>query len=240
MKKTMLCLLCILTALLLFLPIGKILCALFGYTFKLLNPSAFAVIVAIVSAFTAVIGGVFFDTVKGKAVTVVSSALLPLSIINGVLCVILYGGITVTVGALICTGCCCFQTVMQRGQNAFKTVFLALSALALLPIVLVILVRLSLGGLSLAADTVERSVHSENGEYTAHVISSDQGALGGSTFVDVYEKPVIDAVLFKVEKKPCRVYSGRWGEFENMQIYWEDNNCLVINSKKYEIEKLFS
>ena len=31
-------------------------------------------------------------------------------------------------------------------------------------------------------------------------------------------------------------YFGEWGEFENMQNYWKDDNCLVINSVEYRIE----
>lgn len=46
----------------------------------------------------------------------------------------------------------------------------------------------------------------------------------------------INAIIFKIEKKPQRVYFGDWGEFVNMQIYWKDDGCLVINSVEYEIE----
>lgn len=68
------------------------------------------------------------------------------------------------------------------------------------------------------------------------MIDSDQGALGGDTLVDVYEKSAINAILFKIEKKPQRVYSGGWGEFNNMQIYWKDDECLKINSTEYKIQ----
>ena len=53
---------------------------------------------------------------------------------------------------------------------------------------------------------------------------------------DVYKNGGINAIIFKIEKKPQRVYFGDWGEFKNMQIYWESDDCLVINSVEYSIE----
>ena len=85
-------------------------------------------------------------------------------------------------------------------------------------------------------NTVVQTVESPNGKYYAQVIDSDQGALGGDTFVDVYERGKINAILFQIENEPQRIYSGDWGEFKNMQIHWKDDNCLVINSVEYEIE----
>lgn len=81
-----------------------------------------------------------------------------------------------------------------------------------------------------------KTVESPSGKYYAQVIDSDQGALGGDTLVDVYQDCEKTALIFKVDKKPQRVYSGDWGEFENMQIDWKDDNCLVINSVEYEIQ----
>ena len=89
---------------------------------------------------------------------------------------------------------------------------------------------------NIGQNTVVQTIESPNGEYYAQVIDSDQGALGGDTLVDVYQKSGINAFLFKIEKKPQRVYWGDWGEFENMQIYWKDDNRLVINSVEYEIK----
>ena len=80
-------------------------------------------------------------------------------------------------------------------------------------------------------NTVVQTVESPDGAYYAEVIDSDQGALGGDTIVDVYEK-----VFFNISKKSQRVYQGDWGEFRDMEIYWKDEHCLVINSTEYTIE----
>jgi hypothetical protein len=85
-------------------------------------------------------------------------------------------------------------------------------------------------------NTVVQAVESPNGKYCALVIDSNQGALGGDTLVDVYENSGFNAILFEIKKKPQRVYFGDWGEFEDIQIYWKDNNCLVINSVEYDID----
>ena len=89
---------------------------------------------------------------------------------------------------------------------------------------------------NIGQNTVVQTVESPSGKYYAQVIDSDLGALGGDTLVDVYEKSGINAILFKIEKKPQRVYFGEWGEFNNMQIYWKDDECLIINSTEYKIQ----
>ena len=80
------------------------------------------------------------------------------------------------------------------------------------------------------------SVESPNETYYAEVIDSNQGALGGNTFVDVYENKGLNAIIFTISKKPQRIYQGDWGEFEYMAISWKNDHCLVINSVSYEIK----
>jgi len=82
-------------------------------------------------------------------------------------------------------------------------------------------------------NTVVQTVESPFGGYYAEVIDSDQGAMGGNTFVDVYEKGGIDWWIFK--KKPQRIYRGPWGEYNRMEIAWVDENCLMINGVEYVI-----
>lgn len=90
----------------------------------------------------------------------------------------------------------------------------------------VILLSCSLGDLT--ENTVVQTLESPDGTYIAQVISSDQGAMGGNTLVEVYPKG-------KPRQKQ-RVYMGDWGEHTTMEIYWKTNTCLVINSVEYPIE----
>lgn len=80
-------------------------------------------------------------------------------------------------------------------------------------------------------NTVVMTLDSPGGIYIARVIDSDQGAMGGNTFVDIHKK-----TWFGGEKKVTRLYSGPWGEYQTMDIYWKDEHCLVINSTEYTVE----
>ena len=77
--------------------------------------------------------------------------------------------------------------------------------------------------------TVVQTIPSPSGKYYAQVIDHDQGALGGNTIVEVYKKS-------NPKAKPQTIYDGEWGEYKTMEIYWEDDNCLVINGIQYKIE----
>ena len=158
----------------------------------------------------------------------------PLSLINAVFYIFKCSQICVIVSVLLSAGCCCYLTVKYGKPLILKVVALVLSALIILPIGFFSFIALIFG--NIGQNRVVQTVESPSSKYYAQVIDSDQGALGGNVLVDVYEKSKINAILFKIEKKPQRVYFGDWDEFENMQIHWKDDNCLVINSVEYEIE----
>jgi len=101
------------------------------------------------------------------------------------------------------------------------------------PIGCLCFIALTFGGIG--QNTVVQTIESPSGRYYAEVMDSDQGALGGDTFVDVYQQGGVNTILFKAQKKPQRVYAGDWGEFETMQIHWKSDDCLVINAAAYEI-----
>lgn len=224
----------LLFALTLLFPVGVIVSACFGYTFKLISVSAFAIVIAMLSACAVVLNLRFQGASENKAVCVFSVVLTPLSLINAVFYIFACNRIWVVASVLISVGCCCFLAVKYGRPIALKITALALSALMVLPIGYISPIVLIFG--NIGQNTVVQTIESPNGKYYAEVIDSDQGALGGNTLVEVYEQSEIDVIIFKMEKKPQRVYSGEWGEFENMQIHWKDDTCLVINSVEYEIK----
>ncbi len=130
--------------------------------------------------------------------------------------------------------CCSILSIKHGKPLVIKVIALILSVLMFLPVGFFGFIAVTFG--FIGQNTVVQTVKSPNGNYTAEVIDSDQGALGGDTIVCVYEKSVIDFLIFKVEKKPQRVYLGPWGAFKDMQIYWKNDGCLVINSAEYEIK----
>lgn len=88
-------------------------------------------------------------------------------------------------------------------------------------------------GFNIGESTVVRSVPSPDGTRIAQVIDSNDGALGGSTFVEI-QYGSADLLLLRLDSVK-RVYSGRWGEFNDMEIVWQDGDTLLINGKPYDV-----
>ena len=231
-KKAISILIYLLFSLTILYPAGVIITACFGYSLELISVSAFAIAIAVVSV--CIVDLVFKNQLESKTVQILLAIITPLSLINAVLYIFKCPHIWVIASILLSAGCCCYLTVKCGKPLALKIVALVLSALMILPICFFSFIALIFG--NIGQNTVVQTVESPSGKYYAQVIDSDQGALGGDTLVDVYKKSGINLILFKIEKKPQRVYFGEWGEFENMQIHWKDDNCLVINSVEYEIK----
>ncbi len=234
MKKAISILMCLLFSLTILYPAGVIITACLGYSFELISISAFAVAIAVLSVCIVILDLVFKNQLESKTVQILLAIITPLSLINAVFYIFECPQIWVIASALLSAACCCYLTVKHGKPLSLKITALVLSALMILPIGFFSFIALIFG--NIGQNTVVKTVESPNGKYYAQVIDSDQGALGGDTLVDVYEKNGINAILFKIEKKPQRVYFGDWGEFEKMQIHWKDDRCLVINSIEYEIE----
>ncbi len=144
----------------------------------------------------------------------------------------LLSAVPYTVLVFLC--CACFLIYKHEKNVVIKTVAMILSAPAICFLCSILFFRLIFGGFG--ENTVVQTVESQSGKCCAEVIDSDQGALGGNTYVNVYEKCIMKTPVLTVQKKPKQIYSGKWGEYKKMQIYWKDDNCLVINSVEYEIE----
>ena len=228
---------CVLFALVVFPPLGTMLASCFGYRIELASVSAFVVVTAFLSVCLSAWNIKAREAIAGGMMKVLFALLSPLSLLNAVFCMIECSGISriwVAASASICIVCCLVLTVKHGKPLALKMIALVLSGLMILPVSFFGFMLLTFG--NIGQNTVVKSVESPNGVYYAQVIDSDQGALGGDTLVDVYENKQINALIFKLYKTPQRVYCGDWGEFENMQIHWKDDNCLIINSVEYEIE----
>ena len=77
---------------------------------------------------------------------------------------------------------------------------------------------------------VIQSTISPNGHYKAELWESSQGALGGATWIYVTRQPnSINFFFAELQRRPMRVYSGRWGEFHSMTLYWEADNILHVD-----------
>ena len=224
---------CLLFLLIILFPAGTLISACFGYTFTLFSVSVFAVATAMLSVYTVVLTLVFKRTPESRVLQILLTILAPLSFIHAVFYLIACSRIWIVASVLVSAGCCCFLAGKHGRPLALKIVALVLSGLLALPVAFISFIALTFG--NIGQNTVVQTVESPSGKYCAQIIDSNQGALGGDTFVDVYEKSGINAILFRIEKKPQLVYVGEWGEFETMNIYWKDDTCLVINSVEHEI-----
>lgn len=234
MKKALSFLKCVLFGLTILYPAGVILTACWGYTFELFSMPAFAIAIAVFSVGVVVLDIFFADSIQSKIISALMALITPLSLINTVFCFFKCSQVWVFVGSMVYVGCCFYLGIKHGKPIALKIVALVLSVMMMLPIGFWSFIALAVG--DFGQNTVVQSVESPNGRYYAQVIDSDQGALGGDTLVNVYRKSGVNLLLFKIEKKPQRVYLGEWGAYKNMDIYWKDDSCLVINSIEYEIE----
>lgn len=224
---------CVFAIIFFLLPLGVILFDYFGYTFELASYSVFTVIAAVVAVSIVVFCTAAENPAGDELATVLFVLAPPLLLLVAVFYILACSSIWVGASMFICVCCCCYLTVRYVEALVFKIVSFLLTAFMALPIGFFILFVLIFG--NIGQDTIVQSVESPDGTYYAEVIDNDQGALGGSTFVDLYENKGINAFVFRIFKTPQRIYYGRWGEFENMEIYWKDENCLVINSAEYAI-----
>ena len=231
MKAVIFILLCLLLVLTAFYPACAVFAMYFGYRLEFIHPSAFVCILVFLSLFIIAFELICKASSDSKAFRILSVIITPLSLFNACFYILVYHNTLVIVGVLISAGCCCYLTVKCGKPLVLKIISLVLSS-----IIASSLSFISLIALNFVQNTVMQTVRSPGGMYYAEVIDSDQGALGGDTLVNVYKKGELNIFIFKIKKKPQRVYLGEWGEYKNMQIYWKNENCLIINSTEYKIE----
>lgn len=83
--------------------------------------------------------------------------------------------------------------------------------------------------------TVVKTVLSPDQKYEAQLIEIDEGALGGSTEVQVVRYRKNKNCLFYIEKEPIEVYSTGWGVADSLTIEWKDEDTLLVNGIHYPI-----
>ena len=118
-------------------------------------------------------------------------------------------------------------------EKAVRAFGLIVPGLAILPLLLFSFIAVFFGTMG-ALTTVEREYSPDMTKY-AEIIDSDQGATGGSTLVYAYRNVEGSFLVFRWEDIPQEVYSGRWGEFNDMKMEWKDNTTLVINGREYRV-----
>lgn len=228
-----------------FLPLCVLLALVFDYIFELKSYPAFAIISVVLGITTLVLFILQKKRDKDYFPTPLFSIVTLVSIVNDIIYMVCDFVSWVWIGPVmfVCTVICVVFTILSPACRA-KTFSLVIMIFAAIPILLwgiaSVLLSLAFYEIETSDALVEieivSTIDNDYNSYYAEVISIDEGALGGDTEVNVYKNSVFDAILFKISSRPKTVYRGGFGEHEDMEIYWKDNRCLVINGKEYEIE----
>ena len=106
MKKAISILMCLLFALTILYPAGVILTAFFGYSFKLISISAFAIGINVLSVCVAILDCIYKNTIESKPMLTLLAILTPLSLLNAVFYIFVHHQIWVIASVFSSAGCC--------------------------------------------------------------------------------------------------------------------------------------
>lgn len=153
-------------------------------------------------------------------------ALLPVGLVNCVLVAIGFGLPGCLCAPILCI-CCWIVGCHSMPKGLWKVIGLIMSGF--LTVLLVLLLPLAaLFGDFGYVEVVEEATSPE-GTYTAQLINADQGALGGDTFVWIYDNSrTVDLLFARFAPEREVFYRGEWGEFADMDLVWTDDETLTI------------
>ena len=165
------------------------------------------------------------------------AALLPCLTVAGGFRLLAMGEAPAVVLPLLAVQAVCAALILVRGVRTGGG-----RALSAVPACLLAL--LLLGGMGLYAPfspllpehTVVREIPSPQGRFLAQVVDDSQGALGGSTIVQVREPGRdVDLLVGRLEKRPVQLYRGEWGRAEALALRWEGEGALWIDGVAYAV-----
>lgn len=235
MKKAINVLICLLLAFILFYPIGYFVFLFSGYSFEISSFTAYSIILILLSVSLTVVGIIYSERLNTVMIVFLSVMLL-MSVINAAMCIYhCHNNVLFIISVLLSIGCSLFMAIKHIKNTVLKIVMLSLFGVGLLFFAKVTFFLWIFS--NIGAENIIETYESPSGKYYANLIDDDQGALGGATDVYIYEKDrKIDLFVFRAEKKPQSIYVGRWGEYKNAKIEWKDDNCIIINSKEYNVD----
>lgn len=232
MKKLSVSVCIVLTVLNLILPLTVLISSFLGYR-VFINAFFLSFFTALVSLFALIVCFKKTWTV-GRACGIIFFLLPAFSIINGFFYLPFDKSPTVLI--FIITNIVCAVILLFKSVKSTSVKLAGIGIYSAFFIIYLLAFSFALMFSGIALETVVRTVPSPHGKYEAQVIDRDEGALGGSTYVYICEKQGdISIFPFTFQKKPQRIYSGDWGEFEILVPCWTDENTVVIFGREYQI-----
>ena len=212
------------------LPLLTLILYPFGYSVTLASYKILSAVSAVICIIT---GYMLKNYTPDKTDRTLLSLLPVFQFINATIYISKSKSLITAVFMSICFIMC--AAISEKSINSDKTKIFSVmtSSLLFVAFVLVSFVTVFFG--SFSENMIVKSAVSPNGEYCAEVIDSDDGALGGDTFVQVRKYKRLNLLVLRIGKRPELIYRGEWGEYETMEIKWLNDNSLLINSTEYNI-----
>ncbi len=216
-----------------FLPVCTAICYCFGYKFSLFSYGACSIIFAVLSVAGVIYSLTSKQNLSKKADTAMLAFLPLFSVINWALYLFKSSNKAIITACMpICFVCVTIIAIKYIKPDILKISSILIPSLALFPIAFSTFLLL----LPVSVNTVVKTIPSPEGTYYAEITDVDQGALGGDTLVRIHKTKKLDFLLFNITKNPEQVYLGDWKDYENMQIYWINENCIEIDEIEYTVE----
>ncbi len=216
------------------LPSGVLFAFFLGYEFSLFNYTVASAVSLLFSAISLIVVFLKKESFGGKAFFCLFGLAIPICFVDW-LCYLVKGD---SIAAIVCgliSIACAIAVKIKISRFKVSKILLGVSIpLVVFALAFVSFVYTLLAGFGV--NTIVEEIPSPKGLYVAEVVDADQGALGGNTVVYIAEKRGIDLGICEFTDIPERVYIGEWGEYNDMDIYWENEGYLIINSNEYIVD----
>lgn len=237
MKKTISAISVLLFLIYAFVPLFSVIAWIAGYNFTLYSYTISAIVNVIFSIIACIIVFTYQGSATGHVGRVFTVMLLPMLFLNCLFYLVLSDWKYLFLILLFSMVFTFVYTLKCLRKSVSKIIVSVILFLLLIPLCIFSFVDFMFSDFDINNKVIKAEL-SPDKSYRADIIDSDQGALGGNTFVDVYDlQSTVDFYIFKLAKKPQRLYRGVWGEYQNMSVSWKDNYTLFINKKEYTINR---
>ncbi len=227
-------------------PLSIIITAFVGYTFDIRSYPLWTILLLLLSGLLAVLMYRFESRETSKADRILLTVSLFMSLLNWGVCIFTGTGNkniahnAILIGVLIALfAVTVFVSIIyikphkkRIARSTVKVICAGLLASLLVYLSFIVIVFSGFG-----QNTVVQTVNSPTGRYTAELVDSNQGALGGDTVVYVTDNMLsANFGLFTVHKQKEIVYIGEWGEFKTMTLRWVDKDTLSVGGYQYDMK----
>lgn len=222
-------------------PLSIIITAIIGFTFDIRSYPLWTILILLLSGMLAVFMYRYEQRGISKADRILLTISLFMSLLNWVVCLFtgtkgnwshnaLVIGLLIGISAISVFAAVKFIKPREKGIS--RAIVAGVLAFLILQLSVIFLFFTGFG-----QNTVVKTADSPTGRYTAELVDSDQGALGGATVVYVTDNLIkIDFGLVTVHKQKEQVYYGEWGEYKGLTLRWVDNDTIKIGGYEHNMK----